>query len=411
VGAVPGVATIVANPYGTVTVQGATLNGNTITAFTPNAVIQLGSTPGAPNSFAQIDFQGLNLGAGNTLTLRSGAAGQTVVLRNATSAASALDGTLQAQGGGGAPPPALYVANAAGITVGAAGAVLGTSGLTLDALGATATTGQNVTNAGVVDGGAQLRLQAANVKGGGAYKGNAIWLGTFGNANNPVNGNFFLQNGLQFHPGTGSNVNLTINAYGPAPQFLNLKINGNGTVWMPSAWPVGVTAPPNNVPLAPGAVRPPGTPEPAYGGGSMIVQATGAMALVNGGTNDFVFPGAIALKAGGDLDLNALVVNQGWTTTGKQFQGIFFESPNIVSPAGLIHVYSNFPNWVNFSTMPNQFVRAFSLMANPDGSASFAAADTTIPHLNTYSVTIDLAASGGCWTCAINSTPINVYGP
>ena len=200
-------------------------------------------------------------------------------------------------------------------------------------------------------------------------------------------------------------------AYGPAPQFLNLKINGNGAVWMPSAWPAGVTAPPNNVPLAPGAVRPPGTPEPAYGGGSMIVQATGSMALVNGGTNDFVFPGAIALKAGGDLDLNAVVVNQGWTITGKQFQGIFLESPNIVSPAGLIHVYSNFPNWVNFSTMPNQFVRAFSLVANPDGSASFAAADTTIPHLNTYSVTIDLAASGGCWTCAINSTPINVYGP
>ena len=411
VGALPGVATIVANPYGTVAVQGATLNGNTITSFTPNAVIQLGSTPGAPNSFAQIDFQGLNLGAGNTLTLRSGAAGQTVVLRNATSAASALDGTLQAQGGGGAPPPVLYVANAAGITVGAAGTVLGASGLTLDALGATATTGQNVTNAGVVDGGAQLRLQAANVKGGGAYKGNAIWLGTFGNANNPVNGNFFLLNGLQFHPGTGSNVNLTINAYGPAPQFLNLKINGNGTVWMPSAWPAGVTAPPNNVPLAPGAVRPPGTPEPAYGGGSMIVQATGAMALVNGGTNDFVFPGAIALKAGGDLDLNAVVVNQGWTTTGKQFQGIFFESPNIVSPAGLIHVYSNFPNWVNFSTMPNQYVRAFTLVAYPDSTASFTAADTTIPHLNTYSVTIDLAASGGCWTCAINSTPINVYGP
>ncbi|MCC7216517.1 MAG: Ig-like domain repeat protein [Burkholderiales bacterium] len=411
VGTVPGVATIVVNPYGTVTVQGATLNGNTISAFTSNVVIQLGTTPGAANSFAQIDFQGLNLGAGNSLTLRSGAAGQAVVLRNVTSAASAIDGTLQAAGGNGAAPPVLHVANPAGIAVGAAGNVLGTSGLTLDALGATPITGQNVSNAGMVDGGPALRLQGGNVKGGGAYKGDAIWLATFGSANNPVNGNYFLLNGLQLHPGTGGNVNLTLNAYGPAPQFLNLKINGNGTLWMPSAWPLGVTSPPNNNPLAPGAVRPPGTPEPAYGGGSMIVQATGSLLLVDGGTNDLVFPGAIVLKADGDLDLNGVVVNQGWTITGKQFQGIFLESPNIVSPAGLIHLYSNYPNWVNFSTMPKQSVRAFSLAANPDGSASFFAADAIIPHLNTYSVTVDLAASGGCWTCAINSTPIDVYGP
>ncbi|MFO1315274.1 MAG: hypothetical protein U1F58_06685 [Burkholderiales bacterium] len=120
---------------------------------------------------------------------------------------------------------------------------------------------------------------------------------------------------------------------------------------------------------------------------------------------------SIVLKAEGTLDMNGVLVNQGWTVTGKQFQGIFLESPDIVSPAGLIQLYSNYPNWVNFSTMPKQYVRAFSLAANPDGSAGFFAADAIIPHLNTYSVSVNLAASGGCWTCAINTQPIDVYGP
>jgi len=174
---------------------------------------------------------------------------------------------------------------------------------------------------------------------------------------------------------------------------------------------VGVGLTPNNTPLAPGAVRPPGTPEPAYGGGSMIVQATGALSLMNGGTNDFVFPGAIVLKAGTSLNLNGVIVNQGWTVTGQQFQGIFLESPNIFSSAGNIQVYSNFPNWVNFSTLPNTPVRAFSLALQGNGSASFIVADTLIPHMNTYSVITNIAATGGCWQCAINTQVINVYGP
>ena len=169
--------------------------------------------------------------------------------------------------------------------------------------------------------------------------------------------------------------------------------------------------PQNNNPLAPGAIRPPGAPEPAFGGGSMIVQATGSLALVNGGTNDFVFPGAIVLKAGGHLDMNGVLVNQGWTITGQPFQGIFLESPNIVSPAGNIQLYSNYPNWVNFSTFPHAPVRAFSLIVAGDGSAGFIAADAIIPHLNTYSVITDIAAGGGCWLCAINMQPIDVYGP
>jgi filamentous hemagglutinin family protein len=407
----PGIATVITNPYGPISVQGATLNGNVISNFQANAVIQLGTTAGAPGSTAEIDWQGLNLGNGTSLTIRSGASGQTLVMKDVGGGASAIAGALQAQGANGAAPPVLYLANGAGFAVAATGSVQGLSGLTVDALGGSWTTGQNIVNAGVVDGGGQLALYGANVKGGGALKGNAVVLATFGSANNPVNGNYFLSNSLQLSPSSGALVALTLNAYGSAPQFLNLKINGNGSVWMPSAWPPGVTLPQNNNPLPPGATRPPGAPEPAFGGGSMIVQATGSLGLVNGGTNDFVFPGAIVLKAGGDLDVNGVLVNQGWTITGKAFQGIFLESPNIFSGNGNIQLYSNYPNWANFSTFPNTPVRAFSLIANPDGSAGFIAADAIIPHLNTYSVITDIAASGGCWLCAINMQPINVYGP
>ena len=73
-----------------------------------------------------------------------------------------------------------------------------------------------------VDGGPQLELYGANIRGGGAFKGNAIGVHTFGNANNPVNGAIFLQNGLQLYPSTGDTVALTLNAYGHAPQVLNL---------------------------------------------------------------------------------------------------------------------------------------------------------------------------------------------
>jgi hypothetical protein len=135
------------------------------------------------------------------------------------------------------------------------------------------------------------------------------------------------------------------------------------------------------------------------------------LALRNGGTNDFAFPGAIALKAGGTLDFNGVAVNQGWTTTGQSFQGLFFEAPSIVSPAGLIQLYGNDLNWMNFSALPQQYVRAFSLKRNGDGSASFAAADTVAPHLNTYSVIQGAAATGGCWVCLVNTAPVNMYGP
>ncbi len=112
----PGTATVVQHPYGALTVQGGTLSGSTITNLQSNAVIQLGSVAGAPGSFAKIDFQGLDIGAGNTLTIRAGAPGQTVYVVNAGGAAATIAGTLQAQAGAGAPAPYLYVQSPNGLT-------------------------------------------------------------------------------------------------------------------------------------------------------------------------------------------------------------------------------------------------------------------------------------------------------
>ena len=143
----------------------------------------------------------------------------------------------------------------------------------------------------------------------------------------------------------------------------------------------------------------------------MILRAARVITLGDEGTGDFVFPGAIVLKSDVAIDFNNVALNQGWTTSGQSFQGVFLEAPQIMSSSGNIRVYGNDLNWINFSTMPTTPVRAFSLVRNADGTASFAQSDATAPHLNTYSVISAAAVAGGCWTCLVNTTPINVYGP
>ncbi|HXX86593.1 MAG TPA: Ig-like domain repeat protein, partial [Casimicrobiaceae bacterium] len=407
--AMPGAATVVGNPYGALNVQSGTLNGSTLSNLQNNAVIQLGNTPGGNGSFAELDFQGFNLATGYTLTIQSGAPGQTVVLSDVGGTMSAIGGSLQTQGGNGAPPPMLQFGNPSGITISPTGTISAPSGLTLDTFASNSVAGQPLVNQGAVDGGGGLSLLAPSLNGSGAYRGDSILIGTSGNANNPVNGAHFLSNGLQLYPSTGTDVTLTLNDYGQAPQVINLMVNGNASVQMPSAWPTGSSLPPNNLPILPPNSRPTGAAEPAYGGGSIIVQATGNMSLSGGASNDFVFPGGIVLKASGTLDLNGVVLNQGWTTTGKTFQGVYLESPNIVSSAGNIQVYSNNLNWINFSTLPHAPVMTWTLTQQSDGSASYVSADSFAPHLNTYSTLINAAAAGQCWVCLVNTQPVNMH--
>lgn len=405
----PGAATIWNNIYGTLSVTGATLAGNSLSNIQPGAVIQLGNLTGPSDTHIQFDFQGLSIGAGNTLTIRSGAAGQRVLLYNVEASGSTIAGTLRTEGANGAPPPYVMLYNSSGITVPVGGSIMAPGGTEISGLGFNWTVGQPVMNEGVIDSGPNLWVNGSRIGGGGAYVSNDTFISTLTFANNPVNGAHFLSNGLHLYPSTGTNVDLTLHAYGASPQVLNVLIHGNGVVWMPSSWGAGASAPVNNPVVAPGETRPPGVPEPFYGGGSMIVQATGNLQLYKGPTNDFVFPGAIAIKAGGTLDLNGVVINQGWTITGKPFQGPFFESPDIVSPAGFIQVLSNNPNWINFSTMPKQKVRTWSLAPNAQGGASYIVADSFATHLNSYSLTTEAAANGECWLCLINPAWVTMY--
>ena len=406
--AMPGTAVVVSNPYGDLTVIGGTLVGNVISDLQPNASIQLGPLAGSGSDALTLHFQGFDIGAGNTLTFRSGAPSQVVIVVNVDGTSSTIAGGLLALGGNGALPPYLYLANPNGIAVTPGGSIASTTGLTIDTLGVTDLVGEVLVNEGVIEGGAYLRLHSARINGGGAFRTNNAHVSTFGNANNPVHGAYYLSNGLQFYPSSGTLVELTLNDYGIVPQFLNFMVNGDAYVLMPSVWPPAWSEPPNNLPVPLGGVRPAGVPEPSYGGGSMIVQASGSLTLRNSSSGDFVFPGAIVLKAGGALNLNGVLVNQGWTATGRAFQGVFFESPNIVS-SDLIRVATNNLNWVNFSTFPQAHVRTWQLVPMPDGSLQYVTADTVAPHLNTYSLVTEIAASGGCWLCVVNTTPVDMY--
>ncbi len=405
---VPGQVAVAANTYGTLSVVGATLVGNTITNFGPGAVtVVLGNLPGAPGSALELDFDGLNVGVGNSLAVRSGATGQTVVLRNRDGAPSTIAGALHAEPGSGAPAPALVLQNVNGVDVKTTGVISAASGLTVSAVDATWRKGQAVRNAGVVDGGSSLSVRAAGIGGSGSLRGDAITLSTFGNANNPVNGAHFLSNGLQLRPSSGDSIVLALNAYGSGPQFINVLLWGNAYVAMPSVWAAASILPTNNSTLDLADVRPAAEGDPGFGGGSMIVAATGTMTLLPGASNDFVFPGGIVLKADTGLDINDIRVNQGWTTTGRAFQGVFFESPHIASRSG-IDVLSNDQNWTNFSTAPHAAVRSYVLRKQSDGSASYVSADNFAPHLNTFSILAEAAANGQCWTCLVNTSPVDM---
>jgi hypothetical protein len=421
------ISATVTDPCGSFTVTGATQNGNTVTNFTGNTQFQLGACV-SPSPFV-VTFDHLNVAPGAQILFRPGIAGQHIVL-NATLDVNPqiVAGALRAIGITPSDVPPMQINAPNGFNVRSTGVVDGAAGLTLDLLKSSFTIGSPLINEGVVNGGVKLEIFASEVHGGGDFDGNDSKLHVFGNANHPVHGNDFLQNYLSFNPGTGvaplaaatavaaasPDILFTLNAYGPAPQFVNFKFNGNASMWMPSQWPSALQFPPNNHVLAPNEVRPAGTPEPAYGGGSMIVHATGSLVLFGGGpagSHDFVFPGAIVMISDQWIDLMGTIVNQGWTGNGKAFQGIFFKAPIIEDSSGRMTIYGNALNWINMSTMPVTPVSAFTLQTNNDGSQSFAPSDGVSTHLNDYVYISNIAVAGGCWVCAVNTTPVNMSAP
>lgn len=413
-GAYPGTAVIVRNPYGTVSVSGAVLANNVISNFTEDVAITFGSIDDGSSPSAEIDFNGLSLGAGRSLRVQVDGSGKAVTLRNIDNTMSRIDGVLSAPPVYGQAPPSLIIQNRHGIETGpvdlaapAAPSIVASGGLTLDTRGSVPYTGGDVLNGSIVDGGKQLTLLAGRVQRGGAYMGDAVMISTFDRANNPVNGAFYLDNSIHVFPSTGTDVALTLNHYGPNPNYLNIYIEGNVRLTMPSVWQPGTSLPRNNLPVLPGTARAMTDPPPTFGGGSLIVQASKNLTLQGGPMNDFVFPGGIVLKAGGTIDLAGVTLVNGWTTAGKPFQGLYFEAPAILTPS-LTYIYTNDLNWTNFSVMPIGHFRFFSLKGG-GAYTQYVASDSDVPHLNAYSFLIDLAARGLPWVSYVNTAPIEVH--
>lgn len=413
----PGNAKIV-NPYGTLVVSGATLVGDTLTDIQGDAWIQLGNGPIAGDAM-EIRFEGLNLGPGTSFSVRSGAGGQVVRFIDVSGKPSAIAGSLGGNDFGGAGFPSLQVENPYGIVTYPGGGILTLAPVLLDTLGDTWLEGGPLVNHGVIAAD-DLEIRAASITGGGTpgggeFRADRITLRTFGNAHNPIHGDNFRENGLFLQPNSGvlRYVDVTLDAYGPGPQVFNLRVirDSGAIVRMPPAWSPGSPFPPNNATVPPGGVRAAGVPDPAYGGGSMIIRAQGEIILDGGGTGEFAFPGAIVLESDVAIDTHGVALNQSWTTSGQAFQGIFLEAPRITSTGGPLRVYGNELNWVNFSSMPTAPVRAFTLARNADGSASHVPADATTPHLNAYSLISNAAITGQCWTCLVDPRPVDMYGP
>jgi len=328
-------------------------------------------------------------------------------LKNLNVSASVVAGAWQAQGGNGAPPPHLIVQSAAGLTVNPGGRIIAPAGLDV------ATTGGAVdallTNNGVIDGGTSLRIDAGSVHGTGQLLGDTIDLANTGFLNMPQFGMHYESNALHLYPSTGNTLRVDLANHGSAMQVVNIMMHGNATLSMPSVWPNSSTMPPNNRPTMPGEVRPAGAPDPAYGGGSMIVRSTGTLTLDGGASGDFVFPGGISLISDGVLDLNGTAIDNGWTTSGATYQGVFMQAPYIVDSASAngIAVRTNNLNWVNFSVRPAVPVHTWTLQKQGDGTTSFGVADAIAPHFNFYSLVSEAGAAGLCYVCLVNPQVID----
>lgn len=395
--------TVVANPYGPLAVEGAVLSGTKITAPGKRVVVQLGPQPGNSDAL-QLDLDGFTIGPGNQLVIRAGAPGQEVLLRNVDPVRrTAIEGAVVAEGNGGIAPPRIHLNDPTGIAILDAGRVTGTGGVLLDALGENWQSGSEIVNDGMIDGDdAGLQLLASGIHGAGFFRGGLILLSTFGSANNPEYGARYLANGLNLIPANQYELFLTLNGYGGTPQFFNVQVHGNALVEMPSTSVRYPALPPNNLPLNGGL-------DPAYGGGSLIVQASGGLRLWSTSFDNFVFPGGVVFKAGARIDTAGVQINNGWTGSGRPFQGVFLEAPSIVNsgPWGPITVVvTNNLNWVNFSSVPFAPVQVFQVAGTGNGYFSFPA-DASAPHLNTYSVLIEAAAAGKCWQCLMNMVPAN----
>jgi len=172
-----------------------------------------------------------------------------------------------------------------------------------------------------------------NLTGSGVLTASTVDLNVTGNVRNVVSPTNPLLNGFTIANGPFSSTSISIDAEGSTPQIINLHVNGNAvldsaatstfvnSVFFPTK---GLT---NPVPNA---------------GGNLLVNATGNLTVkgsvpssyalstdILGLSNAFVFPGGVALKAGGMLTLNTTIDNGYTAVAGPNFQGVFLSAPQI----------------------------------------------------------------------------------
>jgi hypothetical protein len=209
-----------------------------------------------------------------------------------------------------------------------------------------------------------------------------VSLVSYGSFNAPIAGNTnWPKNSIDIMPlSPGGAVGFDMSAVGGGFQAINVKFLGDAYVTS------GATQTPFQlVGLTSSSIVPPFLT--ANGGSQLILHATGNMDIdgVYGfygplGPYAFQFPGGIAFIAEGYLSQNVPVYNA-WTTNGGAFQGVFYESPNIIASA---YTATNDQNWVNYSSYPATGPsQAFIIHQTTPGLYQFVNTPDAI-HNNTY---------------------------
>ncbi|QSR89627.1 hypothetical protein IT6_05015 [Methylacidiphilum caldifontis] len=185
-----------------------------------------------------------------------------------------------------------------------------------------------------------VSFKGGNLTGDGVLTTEKFNLTTVGDVRNVVSPTNALLNGFNIANGHFGSTDITIDVTSAlAPHVINLAVNGNAvinsdhnsTFINKSFIPTGLA-----------------NAEP-YSGGNLLVNATGNL-TVGGSTPidhalstdilhlgpSFIFPGGVALKAGGTLTVNVPIDNGYTAVAGPNLQGIFLSAPQIIVNAPFV---------------------------------------------------------------------------
>ncbi|CAI9084679.1 hypothetical protein KZZ20_04445 [Methylacidiphilum fumariolicum] len=180
---------------------------------------------------------------------------------------------------------------------------------------------------------AKATFHVDNLTGSGVLTASTVTLDVTGNVRNVVSQTNPLLNGFTIANGPSGSTNITIDADGIRPQILNLHVNGNAVINSgdTSTFVNKITIPTTGL-----------TTPVANSGGNLLVNATGNLTVTGsslsdfalstdilGLSNAFVFPGGVALKAGGIMTVNTSIDNGYTVHAGPNFQGVFLSAPQI----------------------------------------------------------------------------------